>query len=97
MRKVKIHFFLINLTFIILVIIDGFRLYAAIEQLSMSVQIALEFSYHIMLFVPVVYILIVHYKISKGGEVTDQKFVRQSRVQSPRYQDVYESPKYSMT
>ena len=30
MRKVKLHFFLINLSFIILVIIDGFRLYAAI-------------------------------------------------------------------
>lgn len=71
MKKVKVQFTLINLAFIILVAIDGTRLYVAIYDSSNFIRIVLESAYSIILFVPINYVLITHFKVKHEQKDTD--------------------------
>ena len=63
MKKVKVQFTLINLAFIVLVAIDGIRLYVAFYENSGFLRIVLENTYSIILFIPINYVLITHLKV----------------------------------
>ena len=70
MKKVKVQFTLINLAFIMLVAIDGLRLYVAIYDSSNFLRIVLESIFSIILFIPINYVLITHFKVKHDKQDT---------------------------
>lgn len=76
MLQVKLQFGLFNLSFFCLIVLDGLRLYFAISGQSKFVQICLESSYHIVVFGPVIYVLIMHHKINKERGLIEERIVK---------------------